>query len=176
MNKQATHARVNDQLYLDVRWARVFEDTDSPRKAQFSGDLCLNDGTKICTLNRLCILNTVDKETGESMIFIGSMSEKLSKGDTIYSVTWFPNAKYDVTDLKARKDFAHQCVKAVEAFQERDHQRQQNLKNAKKRIHPSLQGMTATAAKIRSLRGVEKFQDVDSMIEALKPTGMSSDR
>lgn len=154
MTAQPTHARVNDQLYLDIRWARVFEDTDSPRKAQFSGDLCLNDGTKICTINRLCILNTVDKNTGESTIFIGSMSEKLSKGDTIYSVTWFPNAKHDASDLQNRKQFAENCVKAVEAFQERDHQRQQNLKNAKKQIHPSLKGMTATAAKIRSLRGV----------------------
>ena len=63
-------------------------------------------------------------------------------------------AKHDASDLQNRRQFAENCVKAVEAFQERDHQRQQNLKNAKKQIHPSLKGMTATAAKIRSLRGV----------------------
>jgi hypothetical protein len=120
VNNQSTHARINEHLYLAVRWARVFEDTDSPRKAQFSGDLCMSDGTKICTINRLCILKTRAKDTGETTTFIGSMSDKLSKGDTIYSITWFPSAKYDRKELDKRDLFARECVKAVTAFQSKE--------------------------------------------------------
>lgn len=153
MTNKETHARITDQLYLNIRWARVFENTDSPRKAQFSGDLCLNDGTKICSINRLCVINTLDSN-GEPAIFIGSMSEVLSQGDTLYSVSWFPNAKYDKADLKMRTDFAKECVRAIEAFQVIDLEKKKKHISAKTRLHPSLKGMTDTAAKIRSLMGV----------------------
>lgn len=148
MNSSSTHARINDQLYLAIRWARVFDNTDSPRRAQFSGDLCMNDGTKICTINRLCILDTYDKQTGEPTLFIGSMSEKLSKGDTIYSLTWFPNSKYDANDLKARNDFAKRCSDAVNAFQKQEFSKMEKAKE--RQVHPHVKDMLSTATKIRS--------------------------
>jgi hypothetical protein len=123
-----THARVNKQMYLNIRWAKVFNDEKSTKKAQFSGDLCLNDGTKICTINRLCILSTTNKKTGEPATYIGSMSDTLPRGDTIYSITWFPDSKKgNKEDIQARDNFSAECVRAVIAFHKRETNSTSNL-------------------------------------------------
>jgi len=145
-----THARVNEHMYLAIRWARIFTDTNSAKRAQFSGDLHMNDGSKVCTINRLCILNTVDKKTSEPTVYIGSMSEKLNKGDTIYSLTWFPDAKKGKeADLKARKAFADECIRAVAAFQEQETANMERRRAGANEDHPDLKPL-AEVAKLKT--------------------------
>lgn len=139
VEKKSTHARVSDHLYLAIRWARIFNDDNSAKKAQFSGDLHSADGTKICTINRLCVLNTTDKNTGKKAVYIGSMSERLPKGDTIYALTWFPDAKKgSARDVKAREDFAQECIQAIAAFHEKESAKLEQMKKNRHEDHPAL--------------------------------------
>jgi hypothetical protein len=149
VEKKNTHARVNDQLFIDVRWARIFNDDKSAKKAQFSGDLYTNDGTKICTINRLCVLNTTDKVTGKKTIYIGSMSERLPKGDTIYALTWFPDAKKGLpSDVKARENFATECVNAIAAFHQKEQVKLEQMKRNRHEDHPDLKPLAAIGKKL----------------------------
>tara|TARA_R110002074_G_scaffold402324_1_gene606982 strand:- start:29240 stop:29662 length:423 start_codon:yes stop_codon:yes gene_type:complete len=140
-------------MYINIRWARIFSDGKTAKKAQFSGDLCLNDGMKVCTINRLCILNTADKITGEPTVYIGSMSERLPRGDTIYALTWFPDAKKgNPIDIKAREDFANECIKAVAAFQEQEASNMDKRRNGTNEDHPALKPLADVAKKVTSLQ------------------------
>ena len=147
-----TRARINDNLYLDIKWARVFHASKSAKKAQFSGDLCTNDGVKICTINRLCVLHTIDRKTNEPTIFIGSMSEELPKGDTIYAVTWFPDAKNGGADLEARSSFSEQCIKAIAAFQEKENEAIQKAHAYRNESHPALKPLADVASKLQIVK------------------------
>lgn len=136
-----TRARINDNLYLDIRWARANDYAYSNKIAIFSGDMCTNDGTRICTFNRLYLVKGKD-EKGEDIYTVSSVSVKLSRGDILYSVNWFPSLK-DGTNNKERYRFGKECLKAVTAFQKKS---QENIKESS-----DLKSFRAVSDKIRTI-------------------------
>lgn len=146
--KKNTHARINDDMFLEITWARIFNNSKSAKKAQFSGDLYTNSGVKICTINRLCILHTVDN-TGKPAIYVGSMFETLPKGDTIYALSWFPDAKKgSKEDIIARENFANECINAIAAFHKIEMAKMELVKENKNQSHPNLKTLIEASNKV----------------------------
>lgn len=97
-----------------VRWARIPE--KGATVGQFSIDIVI-DGITIMTINSLSLRESISRNTGESVIHIGSMHQTVGARDKkVYSNTFFPGSNEDPDQEERRADFVDLTIKAVTQF------------------------------------------------------------
>jgi hypothetical protein len=148
--KNPFQVRISDNSYIEIVWARAhkMEGEYQPCVADFSADLYV-DGIPICTMNKLAILNTTSKTTGESVIHIGSMSTQ-EKGRKVFSITFFPGSREDKQIEKERSVFVEDCVAAVTAFIEYQNKQLIESRNKKSQHNPQLDKLKEASNTIRT--------------------------
>jgi len=151
--KNPFQVKISNNSFIEIVWAKAHKDTsDRACVAEFSADFYV-DGVAICTMNKLSILNTTSRETGESVLHIGSMytyERKQDREQRIFSLTFFPGSRKDKDIEQDRAKFVNECVAAVTAFIEHQGKQFAEKKAKKPNSNPQLDKLKEVGNNIRS--------------------------
>jgi len=151
--KNPFQVKISDNSFIEIVWAKAHKNSGNQAcVAEFSADFYV-DGVAICTMNKLSILNTTSRETGESVLHIGSMYSYERKGDKeqrIFSITFFPGSRKDKDIEQDRANFVNECVEAVTAFIQHQAKQFEEKKMRKPASNPQLDKLKEVGNNVRS--------------------------
>jgi len=148
--------RLADNIFLRIKYAKEIQG-ESNRTAEFSADLFSEspkgEVVRLCTFNKLVLLDTQDRTTRQRVVHIGSISHSYQNrfGERkVYSITFFPGSQNSAEIEKQRSEFAASCVKAVEAFMSKETERLKRDEEERLLPNPALAGIRTAAQNLRS--------------------------
>lgn len=151
-----TVVQMTPNSYWKIIWARVEEEKDQEeggrpavRVALFS-ILWYIDGIAACTVNRLCLLNTIRRADNQPVVQIGSMYQD-TRTQRIFSNTFFTGSNNDPEQEKRREAFVAKLVPAVAAFVQRQKAHMEEHQEQRTRaINPQLKDLRELGSEMRS--------------------------
>jgi hypothetical protein len=144
----AYQATLADGVTARVVWSRGNNNPDSPTVAEFSLDIYTDKGTRIAAANKLQLRSSIDRNSGQPITRIGSMTYD----GEIFAHTFFPGSNQDPKQAERLQRFTEEIVEAVQAHIEDNIRTMKDYKDRRNMPNPQLAGLRQTIDQAVTLR------------------------